>query len=103
MFYSFSVGRGGVVEIVTPLDIHDIPRKFLSEKFLYSEKGFGAVLIDYKMTDKNKKERLKSEVGSIYAKIWKFKERFAMPIIPSWSGDNIKIFPMDYLKQKLTE
>ena len=36
LFYSFSVGRGGVVEIVTPLDIHDIPRKFLSEKFLYS-------------------------------------------------------------------
>ena len=86
LFYPFSVARGGVVEIITPLELHDVPRKFLNEKFLYTEEGatlnakrLWAVLIDYKMTDKNKKERLMSEVEGIHAKVWKFKEKFAMP------------------------
>ena len=111
LFYPFSVARGGVVEIITPLELHDVPRKFLNEKFLYTEEG--ATLNAKRLwgcSDRLQNDRQKQKgtpdvrSGGHSRQSMEIQGKICYAvIISSWSGDNIKIFPMDYLKQKLTE
>ena len=108
-FYPFSVERGGIAEIISPLDDDEQPQKFLNERCIYFEKGdtLNAKKL-WGCSDKLQRDRqIQKGVSDVRSgdhsrQNAEIRGKFCyVVIISSWNGENIKILPLDYERTQI--
>ena len=111
LFYPFAIERGGIVEILSPLEVPEVPWAFSNEKVLYSEKGdkLNAKRLwgcSDRLQNDRQKQKGTSEVrsGDHSRQSMEIRGNYCYAvIISSWRGENINILPSDYERRKLTD